>query len=70
LYLWIMAEPTEDLANTVRTWLPKYEERFSHPPGAVLCHADDLETLEQAKLPLEVRQAKGVPPRHVWIGPE
>jgi hypothetical protein len=70
LYLWIMAEPTEDLATTVRAWLPKYKARFSRPPGAVLCHAQDLATLEQAELPLEVRQAKGVPPRHFWIGPE
>jgi len=69
-YLWIMADPVTDLADTVRAWLPKYEERFNKPAGVVLCHAEDLPALEKAKLPVDVRQAKGVPPRNFWIGPK
>jgi len=68
-YLWIMAGSTDDLATSVRAWLPRYEERFGQRAGVLLCHATDRATLEQADLPLEVRQNKGIPPHHFWIGP-
>ena len=67
-YLWIMAEPAGDLASSVREWLPRYQERFAQPATVVLCHASDQAALEGANLPLEVRQTKGIPPQHFWIG--
>jgi len=70
LYLWIMAGPTDDLAATVRTWLPRYAERFKQPAGVVLCHAEDLVILGEARLPVDVRQANGVPLRNFWLGPK
>ena len=70
MYLWIMADPKDNLEGAIRAWLPKYEARFDQAPGAVLCHPQDLAALESANLPLEVRQAKGVPPHHFWIGPK
>lgn len=67
-YLWMMAGAAEDLPTAVRGGLARYEERFNEPAGAVLCHADDLPTLEGAGLPVDVRQGNGVPPGSFWIG--
>jgi hypothetical protein len=68
-YLWLMAAPGDDLATVARNGITKYAERFSENPGAVLCHESDLESLDAAELPVDVRQRQGVPPRNVWIGP-
>jgi hypothetical protein len=54
----------------VRIGLARYEERFSEPAGAVLCHENDLPVLEKAGLGLDVRDAKHVSPRNFWIGPK
>ena len=67
-YLWIMAEPAGDLVSSVREWLPRYQERFAQPATVVLCHASDQATLEEANLPLAVRQTNGVPPQPFWTG--
>jgi len=66
----MMAGAAEDLATAVRGGLARYEERLNEPAGAVLCHADDLPTLEGAGLPVDVRHGKGVPPGSFWIGPK
>jgi len=68
LYLWIMAGPTDDLITAVRTGLTRYAERFDQPAEVVLCHTADVAALEKAELPVDVRQAKGVPPHNFWIG--
>nr|MBC7245910.1 hypothetical protein [Chloroflexota bacterium] len=68
LYLWIMAGLSDDLIATVRSGLARYQERFHQPAEVVLCHMDDMATLEKANLPVDVRQGKGVPPRSFWIG--
>ncbi|MGQ9492810.1 MAG: hypothetical protein ACUVR2_03475 [Anaerolineae bacterium] len=68
LYLWIMAGLSDDLIATVRSGLARYQERFHQPAEVVLCHMDDVATLEKANLPVDVRQGKGVPPRSFWIG--
>ncbi len=69
-YLWFVTAPTDDLIATVRAGLSKYQERFSQPAGAVLCHAVDLPALEQAELGVDVRESKGVPAHNFWIGPK
>ena len=68
MYLWIVAGQTDDLIATVRTGLTRYQERFSHPAEVVLCHSVDLPTLEGARLPVDVREGKSLPPRNFWIG--
>jgi len=69
-YLWFVTAPTDDLIAAVRAGLAKYQERFSQPAGAVLCHAVDLPALEEAALGVDVRQSKGVPAHNFWIGPK
>jgi len=69
-YLWFVTAPTDDLIAAVRAGLSKYQERFSQPAGAVLCHAVDLPALEQAELGVDVRESKGVPAHNFWIGPK
>jgi hypothetical protein len=66
----MMAGPADDVVATVRSGLVRYEERFSEPAGAVLCHEDDLPILEQAGLTVDVRRGKGVPRHNFWIGPK
>jgi hypothetical protein len=65
-----MVGATEDLVAAVRGGLTKYEERFDQRAGAVLCHAEDLAALDEAKLSVDVRPRKGVPRRNFWIGPK
>ena len=69
-YVWFVTAPTDDLIAAVRAGLAKYQERFSQPAGAVLCHAVDLPALEEAALGVDVRQSKGVPAHNFWIGPK
>ena len=68
LYLWIIAAQSDDLLITLRTGLARYQERFSHPAEVVLCHSGDLPALEGAKLPIDLREGKGLAPRNFWIG--
>ncbi|MBM4428785.1 MAG: hypothetical protein FJ026_00370 [Chloroflexi bacterium] len=69
-YLWIVAAPTDDLLDAIRSGLARYRERFGEAAGAVLCHAADLPGLEGARLPVEVREGKTLPRRNFWIGPK
>jgi hypothetical protein len=68
LYLWISAGQADDLIAAVRTGLARYQERFSHVAEVVLCHSTDLPTLEEAKLPVDLREGKSLAPRNFWIG--
>jgi hypothetical protein len=68
LYLWISAGQADDLIAAVRTGLARYQERFSHVAEVVLCHSADLPTLEEAKLPVDLREGKSLAPRNFWIG--
>jgi len=68
LYLWIAAAQSDDLLTAVRTGLARYQERFSHPAEVVLCHSGDLQALEGARLPIDVREGKSLAPRNFWIG--
>jgi hypothetical protein len=68
LYLWISAAQSDDLIAAVRTGLARYQERFNHVAEVVLCHSTDLPTLEEAKLPVDLREGKSLAPHNFWIG--
>jgi hypothetical protein len=70
VYVWVQAAPTDDLAILVRSWMDKYQERYAQPAGSVLCHEQDLATLQGAGLPLDVREGVGIQPMQFWIGPK
>jgi hypothetical protein len=68
LYLWIAAAQSDDPIAAVRTGLARYQERFNHVAEVVLCHSSDLPTLEEAKLPVDLREGKSLAPHNFWIG--
>ncbi len=67
-YLWVMVESGQSLTDAVSYWAREYENRFQRPPSTLLCNALDLPQLEAAQLPLEIREGKGIPVHHFWIG--
>ncbi len=67
-YVWVVAPSGDNLADVVRSWLPKYQERYSQPAAVLMCHEQDLAALQGAGLPLEVRQGRNIPPQQFWIG--
>lgn len=68
LYLWMVAGQSDDLLATVRAGLTRYQQRFDRAAEVVFCHSEDLPALEGGKLPVDVREAKSLPRRNVWIG--
>jgi hypothetical protein len=64
----MVAGQADDMLATVRAGLTRYKERFQKAPEVVLCHSEDLPTLEGARLAVDLREGKSLPRRNFWIG--
>jgi hypothetical protein len=63
----MVAGQSDDLLAIVRTGLARYQQRFERAAEVVLCHSEDLPTLE-GKLSVDLREGKSLPRRNIWIG--